>query len=339
MHFYRPVGGHLQGKHRVNGNSQYYPTVATNTIQMSPSKTILLSFGLLTLGRLAIAQEPTADLQYLPPITQPAYTEHGPVVCIDEAHRNYHTLDGRYAAFAQLAQRDGYQTKKCTAAFTPTTLQGIDILVIANADSSAASSSAFTDTETTALHAWVLSGGSLLIITDHPPFSNAITTLTKTFDFEVIDGVALQVVPDKPLSGLVIFQHNGLSDSIIRRGRNDNESIDHVVTFTGAAFKAPATAISLLTFLPGAYSFAMNGPGPPDVNGPKVSIAGLSQGAIMSVGNGRLAIFGEAAMFSAQRGGPNFRPMGMNSPEAAQNYQFVLNLLHWLSKAPGMPSK
>jgi hypothetical protein len=308
---------------------------------MSAPKTFLLSFGLLALrSTLAIAQEPTADLQYLPPISQPAYAERGPVICIDEAHHNYHTLDGRYAAFAQLAQRDGYRTKKCTAPFNPATLQGIDILVIANADSSAASSSAFSDTEIATLNAWVTGGGSLLIITDHPPFSNAVTTLTKTFGFETVNGVALQVVPDKALSGLVVFQHdNGLSDSIIRRGRNDNESIDHVVTFTGASFKTPATAISLLTFLPGAYSFEMNGPGPPDVNGPKVSIEGLSQGAIMCVSNGRLGVFGEAAMFSAQRGGPSSRPMGMNSPGAERNYQFVLNLLHWLSKAPGMPSK
>ena len=46
-------------------------------------------------------------------------------------------------------------------------------------------------------------------------------------------------------------------------------------------------------------------------------------------GSGKVAVFGEAAMFTAQvgRGGP----MGMNDPEAQQNSQFVLNVLHWLT--------
>ena len=42
-------------------------------------------------------------------------------------------------------------------------------------------------------------------------------------------------------------------------------------------------------------------------------------------------MFGEAAMFSAQLAGPNRGPMGMNDPAAAQNPQFMLNVLHWLT--------
>jgi hypothetical protein len=51
----------------------------------------------------------------------------------------------------------------------------------------------------------------------------------------------------------------------------------------------------------------------------------------MKVGKGRVAIFGEAAMFSAQLGGPQKLPMGMNAPVAKQNPQFLLNVMHWLS--------
>jgi len=36
-------------------------------------------------------------------------------------------------------------------------------------------------------------------------------------------------------------------------------------------------------------------------------------------------------MFSAQLGGAQRQPMGMNAPNAAQNYQFLLNVMHWLS--------
>ena len=57
---------------------------------------------------------------------------------------------------------------------------------------------------------------------------------------------------------------------------------------------------------------------------------GMLQGAVFHLGNGRVAVFGEAAMFSAQVTGPERLPMGMNAPYAAGNPQFVLNTLHWL---------
>ena len=60
-------------------------------------------------------------------------------------------------------------------------------------------------------------------------------------------------------------------------------------------------------------------------------VGGWLQGAVMQVDFGRAAFFGEAAMFSAQVSGPERNPMGMNAPMAEQNYQFVLNLMHWLS--------
>ena len=56
-----------------------------------------------------------------------------------------------------------------------------------------------------------------------------------------------------------------------------------------------------------------------------------------AVDKGRAAFFGEAAMFSAQLAGADRAPMGMNSPGAEQNAQFVLNLLHWLA-APKAPA-
>jgi len=63
----------------------------------------------------------------------------------------------------------------------------------------------------------------------------------------------------------------------------------------------------------------------------QVPVGGWLQGAVMKVDRGRAGFFGEAAMFSAQVTGPARRPMGMNAPGAEQNFQFVLNLLHWLS--------
>ena len=63
---------------------------------------------------------------------------------------------------------------------------------------------------------------------------------------------------------------------------------------------------------------------------PRIPVAGWSQGAVMKFGKGRLAIFGEAAMFTAQVSGKSKRKMGMNHPAAKQNAQFLLNVIHWL---------
>ena len=49
----------------------------------------------------------------------------------------------------------------------------------------------------------------------------------------------------------------------------------------------------------------------------------------MQFGSGRAAFFGEAAMFTAQLIGNE--PLGMTDPMAEQDFQFVLNVLHWLS--------
>ena len=44
-----------------------------------------------------------------------------------------------------------------------------------------------------------------------------------------------------------------------------------------------------------------------------------------------MAVFGEAAAFTAQIAGAGRSKIGMNSPGAEENYQFVLNVMHWLS--------
>jgi hypothetical protein len=63
----------------------------------------------------------------------------------------------------------------------------------------------------------------------------------------------------------------------------------------------------------------------------KISVEGWFQGAVRSCGKGRVAVFGEAAAFTAQLSGPKKAKIGMNNPAARQNAQFVLNIMHWLS--------
>jgi hypothetical protein len=52
----------------------------------------------------------------------------------------------------------------------------------------------------------------------------------------------------------------------------------------------------------------------------------------MDYGKGRLVIFGEAAMFTAQLAGPNQTKIGINSDFADENYKLLLNIIHWLDR-------
>lgn len=285
----------------------------------------------------AHAQAPVADLEYAPPISKPAYAqESGPVIRIDEAHNNYHTLDGRYAAFANLLRRDGFRLEASKPEFSAATLEGTTILVISNAEaaqSGSVAASAFTNLEIAALRQWVEQGGSLLVVADHPPFSDSATALGEAFGFQFTSGVALTPAAGGGVGPIAVFEiGKGLMPSVLTRGRLPSERVDSLMTFTGSAFRAPPAATSVLVFQEGSRSFVL-GPTGPDWAAPSMPIAGLSQGAILEIGKGRIAVFGEAAMFTAQRGGPNNQPMGMNTPGAEQNYQFVLNLMHWLSRA------
>ena len=64
---------------------------------------------------------------------------------------------------------------------------------------------------------------------------------------------------------------------------------------------------------------------------PRIRADGMLQGAALEFGRGRVVMLGEAAMVSAQLGGPNRTPMGMNEAGANQNAQFALNVVRWLS--------
>jgi hypothetical protein len=107
--------------------------------------------------------------------------------------------------------------------------------------------------------------------------------------------------------------------------------VSHVRTFTGSAFQGPPEARAILVFPPGFKIHQCGLPCPAGVA--ETDAAGLDQGAVMDFGKGRVAMFGEAAMFSAQIA-KQFHPpvrVGFNGNGAEQNKQFVLNLMHWLA--------
>ena len=122
-----------------------------------------------------------------------------------------------------------------------------------------------------------------------------------------------------------------LGDHAVTRGRDASERVERVVSFTGSAFRPGPDAVPVMVFAGKVVSLEPKEAWEFSDATPRVDVKGWCQGAVMRVGKGRVAVFGEAAMFTAQLAGPDKSPVGMNSPEAPENARFLLNVLHWLS--------
>ncbi len=282
----------------------------------------------------AIAQQ-IGDSTYLPVINNPAYKNGmGPTIFIDEAHNNFHTMQGRYKPFADVLAKDGYILKPFSSQFTVEVLSGCKILVIANAlsernisDWTLPTPSAFTPDEIEQLAEWINNGGSLFLIADHMPFPGAALELADRFGFKMNNGFAGDTTqlgaPD-----LFTLEDNTLLKNIITEGRDISESVDSIYSFTGQAFQIPGDAIPILNFSSNYISFMPDTAWNFNDNTPVIPVTGWSQGAVKKSGKGRIVIWGEAAMFTAQVS--NGRQIGLNTPRAKYNLQLLLNIIHWL---------
>ena len=278
----------------------------------------------------------------------------GPLVLLDEGHYNYHTLAGRYAPFGVFLRGDGFVVKASTAGFAPAMLAGVDVLVISNALHpqnatvwSLPTPSAFSPDETDHVKTWVEGGGSLLLIADHMPFPGAAAELAAAFGMMFRNGFAfdtLQLFSPKTCLAepeVHVFRRSdgSLRSSVITDGRTASERIDSVATFTGQAFDPSSAGEPLLLFGASAIQLFPTTAWEFSVATERASANGWSQGSFLQARRGRVAFFGEAAMFSVQTcsGGPGIGqvPMGMNSPRAQQNGQLLLNVLRWLTRELG----
>lgn len=286
---------------------------------------------LLALATSSCAQQ-VPDSLFRPAFTDPAFTlGTGPRIGIDQGHYNFHTRLGRYQACARVLEADGFRVLDNDGAFTEMRLKDLDALLIANAlhvsntqQWALPTPSAFTAKEIAAVKAWVEGGGGLLLIADHMPFAGAAQELAAAFGFSFSNCFAVEEV-QRPLERF--YRGAGLSDHILTTG------VDTIVTFTGSAFQLPATASPVIalkdtyTLLEPDTAWRFNESTREQKGG------GWYQAAVMSFGKGRVAVFGEAAMFSAQLAGPEARPMGMNKPEARDNVRLLRNVTRWLVSA------
>ncbi len=294
--------------------------------------------------RPAHAQE-RVDPAFQPTIAQPEYPAgEGPLVLVDRAHHNFHAGAEPFEQLARLLRADGYRVRGLAEPFSAAALAGVDLLVIVNAAASLddkewslPTSPAFTPHEVRAVRQWVDAGGSLLLIADHMPFPGAMDALARSFGIEFLNGFAIVWEDWDPL---VFHRARGtLRSHPVTDGRRAGERVDHVVTFvSGSAFRPirDARCVSpLLVFGHGVVSYQPERAWQITDVTPQVPVDGWLQGATLEPGRGRIALFGEAAMFAAQLVGAKGAPVGMNSPGAAENLRLLFNTLHWLSRAPG----
>lgn len=292
--------------------------------------------GPVLLAALAAAVPASAqvlpDTTWAPTVESPEFPPgKGPVVVVDATHRELHTLDRSFAPFGALLAADGFEVVPGEGPLEAE-LRRADVLVVANARKArgAEGPSAFTDAETREIDAWVRRGGSLLLIADHMPFAGAAASLADRFGIELVNGFALD--REASDSRTVYSRENGLlASDAIADGGAPGELVDRVVTFAGSALRPRSEKVRPLLYLPPDYVVFL--PAEPWKFGPdtrRIPTDGLLQAAVVERGKGRVAVVGEAAMFTAQVFGPDRVPLGMNAPGAEENPRFVLNLLHWL---------
>lgn len=284
-----------------------------------------------------------ANLEFNSRVAGPAYTKQHPKVFFDEAHNNTDTSNGRYQPFAELITSDGYTVIPNREKFSKARLKDYEVLVIVNATGpqEQRAASAFTEEECDAVRDWVSSGGALLLISDHPPYSAAAAELSKRFDVDFTNGFTIDRFKynkeSEDQTELVFDRGDGLlGDHAITRGRYTSERINRVITFSGTSVKGPKGSVAFLKLadtaldiLPPDRKQTSPEEAPPDHK--EVSAAGRAQGVALEFGKGRVVVLSEAAALTAQVASRGFR-FGMNVP-GIDNRQLALNIMHWLSGA------
>ena len=298
---------------------------------------IKLLSSLMIFISLSIHAQQLGDTSFKPKNTIRTFaTSQSPVVLLDEAHHNFHTMDGRYRPFVDILESDGYLVKKQTEKFTKTTLARADILIISNAlhiknveNWDLPNYSAFSREEIEAVYQWVKGGGSLFLIADHMPFPKAAEDMAAIFGFQFNNGYVEELTNKAQL--FAVNKGTLLAHPILK-GTGIKEEITSVKSFTGQAFLSPANAKPLLVFGDSAMSYMPEKSWEFPADTPEISVEGWNQGATLEFDKGRIVIFGEAAMFTAQVSGKEKMKMGVIAEGAEQNEQFLLNIMLWLSR-------
>jgi hypothetical protein len=297
----------------------------------------LLFFKMVLAQQSAVAQ---------PPSFGPG---QGPIVAIDEAHKNTHTYGSReFQGLVKLLQNDGYRVKAFAQTITKESLKDVRCFMVANPGGWDSPNDSLNDAEIAALLEWIRGGGSLLLVVGHRPFPmNAAKVISALGINNWHNGYAMvDLGIPRPVGNIIFWRSDSLpnaaptigatgpgggtgyqgADAVLAKhritdGRVPAERISRVTTFGGSAFKVPRGWEKLLTLPKQAASYTppLTPNAIPSItrDTPRIPAGGWVQGAVKKIGKGRVAVFGGTGLFWA---GP-----------APDNRQFLLNLMSWLS--------
>lgn len=271
----------------------------------------------------------------------PAFaSQQGPRLLIHRAVSPY-VQRGSFEPFKILAESDGFQVAYLNEPVTSANLAGTDLFIIANAYtrnyknySTLEAPSVYTDDEIAMLVEWVKKGGSMLILADHSPFAGGTIQLANAFGFTYMTGIAISKnsLSERINSHIDFTKENKLlAEHPITDGSSGRKPISHFYAFEGQAIIPPSQATSILT-IPSYFETLLGfDPEVDFYSSPRLDSGGLSQGATLEFGNGRLMIMGETGGFTAQII-DGIAGTGFEEPVADENKEFVLAALRWLVK-------
>jgi hypothetical protein len=278
---------------------------------------ILIS-GLVAAATVVLNQlsNKVVDLDYEHTIKDVSHpTGQGPTVLVDASHHNHHKIESSYQPFANLLRADGYIVNSTGQTFEPAALNTTDVLVIASARRQ------IWPDQVAIIKNWVIDGGSLLLVVDHQPYTTPSIKFASEFGIELLDGTALYSGTDRKQPIVFSKKTGTLTDHSLLEG------IETITTFSGTSFELNVPGEPLLIFTDGAVvnKLLIN------KTSSNIDASGQLQGAVLKLGNGKVAVFSEAGMFTAQLSKYSRQPMGMNHPSAADNASLLLNVMRWLS--------
>lgn len=271
-----------------------------------------------------------------------------PVIVFTEGHNNYGERDS-FADMEEFLAKEGFELRQHMGSITHDALKGASILHTDNAlapenqdNWTLPTPSAFTSEEISIIYDWVHDGGSLLMVIEHMPFGGSYEDLARAFNVETSNGFAvddrlLNDYSEESISnaGYFVFSRdNGsLGDHAILAGRRPHERIEFVAADVGSAFRLPERAVSLITLASDAISLEPSVSWEFDSATPRKPVSGWSQGGIMKVGKGRVAVLGDNFLIMAPSHlAPPYLDSERDAVFGVYHPQFTVNLYRWLSR-------
>lgn len=295
---------------------------------------LITSLLLFVVTSMGVSQQ-SPDTTFVAKIERATYSNNsGPIICIDSAHNNLHTLKSGFAPFVRLMKADGFRLRDMNKLVKDMSiLSDCDIYAIINplhqsnlGNWRLPNPSAFSENEISEIQAWVKEGGRLFLIADHMPFAGAANKLANEFGFNFSNGFA-NLAKEGNQPDYFSFDNGRLLKTDFLP-----KELNSVTSFTGSAFTYPDEAEVVMKFSEEDASLEPEVAWQFNDSTKSVNLKDYAQGALLNYGEGKVAIFGEAAMFTAQivtTQNGTFK-VGFNSRIAPNNQLFAVRLMEYL---------